>query len=203
MKKYTFYATDCESTGFSSTINDIIELSLYRLSDDTQKTWCIKPINFDNIEPDALRINGHKLADLKGETKYGIETYKDPNKVIIEIENWLAEDDSAAADRCLIGHNVPFDKGMMEHLWIKCNAADSFPFGRRYLDTMQIALMTDYIQNSIDENYSLDIGYSLHQLSKKFSIKNEKEHSAAADTKCAVEIFKKQIDFFKTHLHFE
>lgn len=200
MKKYVFYGIDCETTGFATSC-DVIELSLYRLSDDAQQTWLLKPLNIESIQPDALRVNGHKLEDLKHQTKYGIESYKDPNKIIVEIENWLAEDDSTAANRCLIGHNVPFDKDMIINLWNKCNASDSFPFGRRYLDTMQIALMTDFIQNSIDENHSLDVGYSLHQLSKKYSIKNEKEHSAAADIKCTIEIFKKQIDYFQSLLN--
>jgi DNA polymerase III epsilon subunit-like protein len=194
MNKYVFYGCDTETTGLTLE-HDIIELSIYRLSDDAQKTWFLKPLNTKNIDEGALRVNKHILADLLGETPYGRETYKDPTKVLVEIENWIAEDDVPASNRCLIGHNVGFDKGMMEQLWKKCNAIDTFPFGRRFLDTMQIELMLDFCKNDFAE------GYSLNNLSKKYGVKNEKAHSAAADTKCTVDIFRKQSDliskFFK------
>jgi DNA polymerase III epsilon subunit-like protein len=193
MSKYVFYGCDTETTGLQLK-NDIIELSLYRLSDDTQKTWHIKPINFNEIEPAALRVNGHNLEDLKGSTKFGRDTYLEANAVIIDIENWLAEDDSPASARCLIGHNISFDKGMMEQLWSKCNASDSFPFGRRFMDTMIMELMFDYCKDDFAE------GYSLNNLSKKYAIKNDKAHSAAADTKCTVEIFRKQASYLKKAL---
>lgn len=195
MNKYVFIGCDTETDGLDPVKNNVIEISLYRLSDDVQKTWFIKPINVDNIEPAALRVNGHKIEDLKGQTKYGRDTYQDPNKVIIEIENWLGEDNCPATSRCLIAHNVNFDKNMLEQLWFKCGAQDSFPFGRRCLDTMQIDLMIDYAKNTFSE------GYSLNNLSKKYSVKNEKAHSSAADTKCMVEIFRKQAEFLKKALN--
>lgn len=191
MNNYVFVGCDVESTGLDPIKHDIIELSLYRLSDDVQRTWFLKPINFDNIEVAALRINHHKLEDLQGKTQYGRDTYRDPKEVIVEIENWLFEDNTDTANRCLIAHNTNFDKSMMESLWNKCGASDSFPFGRRYLDTMQIALMLDHISGEYAE------GYSLNNLSKKYGIRNEKAHSAAADTKCMVEVFKKQAGYLK------
>lgn len=193
--KYVFYGCDTETTGLDHIKNDIIEISLYRLSDDIQKTWLIKPININNIEIDALRINGHLLEDLKGETKHGRDAYQDANKVIIEIENWLSEDDAITANRVLIGHNINFDKNMIEQLWFKCNASDSFPFGRRVLDTMQIALMMDFAQNNFDE------AYSLKNLAKKHGVINAKAHSAESDTKCTVDIFRKQAEILRKALN--
>lgn len=191
MNKYAFYGCDTETTGLDSVKNDIIELSIYRMHDDVQKTWFIKPINIQNIEIAALRINGHKIEDLRGETKYGRDTYLDANQVIIEIENWLAEDNKQALDRILIGQNINFDKNMLEQLWNKCSSSDSFPFGRRLLDTMQIELMMDYVADNLAE------GYSLANLAKKHNVKNEKSHSASADIKCTIEIFKKQVAILK------
>jgi DNA polymerase III epsilon subunit-like protein len=192
---YVFYGVDTETTGLSSVLNDVIELSIYRLSDDAQRTWTIKPTNVNNIELGALRVNGHKLEDLKLETKFGRDTYREAKEVIIEIENWLGEDGVPTENRCLIGHNVAFDKSMLEQLWIKCEAKDSFPFGRRVLDTMISELFLDYCKNEFA------IGYSLNNLSKKYGVKNEKAHSAAADTKCTVEVFRKQSDFFRKALN--
>lgn len=193
--KYEFIGCDTETTGLDLNKHSVIELSLYRLSNNEQRTWLIKPLYPETIDLDALRVNGHKLEDLKYETKYGRESYKNSKDVIIEIENWLDEDEMPKANRCLIGHNVGFDKSMMERLWIDSVAGDSFPFGRRFLDTMTIELFLDFCKNDFDN------GYSLNNLSKKYNVKNEKAHSAAADIKTTVEIFKKQAEFFKKVLN--
>lgn len=192
---YVIYVADVETTGLDYFKNDVIELSLYRLTDDTQKTWCLKPINTDSIDSGALRINGHKLEDITHQTKYGKETYKDPNKVIVEIENWIMEDDVPTENRILCGQNIGFDKIMLEQLWFKCNAKDTFPFGRRMMDTMMIEFFLDWCKGSMAE------GYSLANLTKKYGVVNAKAHTAAADTKSTKEVFEKQVEFFKKILN--
>jgi DNA polymerase III alpha subunit (gram-positive type) len=191
MKSYVLYVCDTETTGLDSVKNDVIELSLCRLSDNVQKTWHIKPTNFNNIEADALRINGHKKEDITHQTKYGRETYKDASNVIIEIENWLFEDNMPVSNRIIVGQNAAFDKEMLIQLWTKCNSKDTFPFGRRILDTMQIEFFLDWCKDSLAE------GYSLNNLVKKYGIKNEKAHTAAADVKATKEVFEKQVEYFK------
>jgi len=189
--KYEFYILDSETSGMSITAHDIIELSIIRLSNNEQRTWCIKPFDPDCYEPAALKINGHKLEDLKHQTQYGRDTYQDPNKVIIEIENWLMEDGLPSEDRCTIGQNVSFDLTRLEQLWSKCNSRDSYPFGRRYLDTMVIEMFLDYCKGDTD-NY-----YNLNSIIKKYGVKNDKKHTAAADTKATKELFEKQVELFK------
>lgn len=188
---FSFYVTDIETTGLDSHVHDVIELSMYRLGDDAQKTWCLKPLNPDHIDAAALRINGHKLEDLLHKTKEGRERYLEPSKVIVDIENWMSDDGLPAEKRFLIGQNVAFDKERLEQLWIKCNSKDSFPLGRRYIDTMVLELFFDYCQGEFAE------GYSLNSLVKKYGIKNEKAHTAAADVKATKEVFEKQVIFFK------
>lgn len=189
--EYSVYVIDSETTGLDSHLYDIIELSIYRLKDDVQKTWLLQPTNPQNYEPTALRINGHKIEDLRHETSQGRNLYIDPNKVIVEIENWLMEDGLPTEQRLCIGQNVSFDLARLEQLWIKCNSRDSYPFGRRYLDTMVIELFTDFCKGQFSE------GYSLNSIIKKYGIKNDKAHSAAADTKATKEVFMKQVEFFK------
>jgi|SRR5271166_5994962 len=186
--KYELYVLDCETTGLNSIKNDPIEISIYRLSNDEQRTWCLKPINFEHISEDALRVNKHKLEDLKGITKFGAEKYKDPKKVIVEIENWLMEDMLSSAERLMVGQNVGFDKGMLKELWNKCGSPDTFPFNEKYtMDTMQIAYFNDYCKDEFSE------GYSLFALTKKHGIKNEAAHTAAADVRATVALFRKQV----------
>jgi DNA polymerase III epsilon subunit-like protein len=192
---YVIYVVDVETTGLDDRKNDIIELSLYRLTDDIQKTWCIKPINPEAIDPDSLRINGHKLEDLLHQTKEGRERYLDPSKVMIEIENWVMEDEVPNTQRVLAGQNVGFDRGFLEQHWIKLQAKDSFPFGRRFIDTMQIQFFMDLCSGQMME------GYSLNNLVKKYGLKNEKAHTAAADTKVTKEVLMKQVEFFKSKLN--
>jgi len=195
MNNYVIYVADTETTGLDDRVYDIIELSLYRLSDETQKTWFLKPTNVDHIDDGALRINGHKKEDLLHQTKYGRDTYLDSSKVIVDIENWMMEDGVPHTNRILVGHNVSFDRSFMEQLWIKCQSKDSFPFGRRFLDTMTVELFLDFCKGEMAE------GYSLNNLTKKYGVKNEKAHSAAADTKATRETFGKQVDYFKKILN--
>src|SRR5579885_2694787 len=190
---YAFYVADIETTGLDSRLNDVIEVSLYRMGaegENAQRTWCLKPLNPDTIEAEALRINGHKLEDLLHKTKEGRERYLDPNKVLVEIENWLSDDLMPAEKRFLIGQNIAFDKERLEQLWIKCGAKDSFPFGRRLMDTMQIELFIDFCKGQFAE------GYSLANLTKKYGVKNEKAHSATADVKATKEVFDRQVKYF-------
>jgi DNA polymerase III epsilon subunit-like protein len=185
---YSFIVCDTETTGLSNIDHDVIELSLCRLSDDEQKTWLLKPLKPENIDVNALRVNKHKMEDLLHHTQYGRESYLDPHQVIIEIENWLSLDNVPSAQRVMIGQNVYFDLMFLEQLWTKCGSKDSFPFGRRTMDTMTFAFMMDYVEGTFSENYSLS------GLIKKYGIKNERAHSAAADTKATKELFKKQVE---------
>ena len=50
---FSFYVTDIETTGLDSHLHDVIELSMYRLGDDSdnaQQTWCLKPLTPETIE---------------------------------------------------------------------------------------------------------------------------------------------------------
>jgi DNA polymerase III epsilon subunit-like protein len=191
---FSFYVTDIETTGLDSHLHDVIELSMYRLgdeSDNAQKTWCLKPLTPETIDPGALRVNGHKLEDLLHKTKEGRERYLEATKVLVDVENWLADDGRPAEKRFLIGQNIGFDKERLEQLWIKCNAKDSFPIGRRTMDTMIIEIFFDFCKGQFAE------GYSLNQIIKKYGVKNEKAHSAAADVKATKEVFEKQVEYFK------
>ena len=191
---YQLFVCDTETTGLDPYQNDIIELSLLRLNDDVQKTWHVKPLNLLSISADALRVNGHKLEDITHQTKYGKDTYQDPHKVIVEIENWIMESGASREDVMLIGQNIAFDKNMLEQLWKKCGADDSFPFGRRILDTMQFEVLMDLAKETKSESYSLS------SIIKKYGIKNDKAHTAAADVKATKELFIKQLDFLQTIL---
>jgi DNA polymerase III epsilon subunit-like protein len=197
MMEYVLYVADCETTGLDSHLNDVIETSLLRLSDGQQRTWCLKPINMDNIDIAALRINGHKMADLKWETKEGRERYREAKQVIVEIENWILEDGVPTEQRVLVGQNVGFDREFLTQLWTKCQAADTFPLGRRMVDTMIIEFFLDWCKTQLPgKDFKMAEGYSLSGLVKKYGVTNTKAHTAEADVKATGEVFGKQVEAF-------
>lgn len=98
---HAIYVGDCETTGLDLVDHDVIELSLLRLSTNEQKTWHIKPSNFQTIDAGALRVNGHLLEDITHKTKHGKDTYLEASKVIVDIENWLLDDNVSTLDRVL------------------------------------------------------------------------------------------------------
>lgn len=191
---YVIYVSDIESTGLDNDKHDIIELSLLCLNDGAQKTWCLKPLSPDTIDDDALRVNGHKKEDLLHMTKEGRARYLDPSSVLVDIENWVLDDGYPHSNRVLAGQNITFDRDFMIKLWKKCATGESFPFGRRFLDTMQIQFFFDWCQGKMEQSYSLS------SLIKKYGIKNEKAHTAEADTRATKELLEKQIEYFKSLL---
>ncbi len=179
---YQLYILDTETTGLDPQKHEVIELSIRCHTTKEQRTWFLKPLSPETIDEDALRINEHKKEDLLHKTAAGKEKYKLPGPTLVEIENWLLEDGETTEFRVMAGHNVMFDKLMLESLWKKQNSSDSFPFGRRYLDTMQLQFAMDYA------NQNMQAGYSLSNLVKRYSLKNEKAHTAEADTKVTHEV---------------
>lgn len=191
MDNYIIYFLDTETTGLNPLENEIIEISIYRLNDNNQKTWFIRPKNISSIEEEALRINGHVLDDLLLKTKQGKEKYLEQEKVIADIENWMSDDSSTVDDRILIGQNPTFDKNFLEQLWKNNNAMDTFPFGRKIIDTIQVALLLDLITDNKRK------AYNLTSLAKDFEVKLEKAHRADADTRMTKDIWLKQFDIFR------
>lgn len=186
------YVADTETTGTDCKLHDIVELSLYRLSDNAQKTFFIQPTHWDTIEEAALRVNGHKLEDLKRGFRLeedGTKTiYQKPEKALVDIETFLMEDLVTAMERALVGHNITFDRGFLQELWARCSQAETYPFGRMYLDTMQIAFFLDYVNDSIRDG-----GYHLGGVVKAWEVKKEKAHRADADVRMTKDVFLKMV----------
>lgn len=197
---YVLYVADTETTGTDPQKHEIIELSTIRLWLDgsraeEQKTWLIRATLPENIEEEALKMNGHKREDILGLTKHGKENYIHPSKVLSEIENWMAEDDVTVNDRVMSGHNAPFDDAMMEAMWKRHGAIDTYPFqlgvNKLLLDTKQLAIFIDVICGRRRKFYNLG------SIIKDYGIKKEKTHRAESDTRMTKDLLLKQIAPFK------
>lgn len=182
------YCLDVETTGLDPLKNEVIELSIKRMSDGEQRTWFLKPKNINDIDPTSLKINHHILEDLLHKTPEGREKYKPQEEVLIDIENFLNEDGLATRERIPMGQNVTFDTVFLKQLWKNNDASDTYPLGYHVVDTMILEFMMDLAKGQIKESYSLAA------LSKHYGVKNEKAHSAEADVKCTAKVFDIQID---------
>jgi len=192
---YVPYVIDTETTNLDYDKGDIIELSVFRLTDSVQKTWYIKPLSIEHIQPDALRVNGHQLDDILWKTKAGRDKYKEPASVLIELERFFLDDDARTDDRILVGHNVTaFDLPYLKSMYKKNNCMDSFPFGMRYLDTLQLEFFLNFAKDPV---FASQAGYSLAASLKKYGLKNEKAHSAEFDTKATAQLFQCLLDKYK------
>lgn len=190
---FQIYVTDTETTGLEVLTSEILELTLYHINQERSETWYLKPDKPENASPDALRVNGHKLADISHQTEEGRKLYQDPAKVIIDIENWINKDNNSSELRLLVGHNVGFDMKFLQTLWSKHNYQETFPFGARphYLDTMQAQLFIDLIKGE-KLNY-----YNLGSLVEKYGVKKLKAHASLGDTIMCKDVFLKQLKILK------
>lgn len=187
---HVIYVADTETTNLDPLKGDIIELSLLRLRDGEQKTFFIQPVNWENIQEEALRINGHDLQEMINGFRVeddGTKTiYQKPEKALVEIEKFLMSDSCPSSERVLAGQNIGFDIRFLQELWARNGQKETYPFGRMYLDTMQIAFFLDYVNN-----VEREFGYSLSNLVKYYEVKKEKAHRAANDTRMTRDVFLK------------
>jgi DNA polymerase III alpha subunit (gram-positive type) len=188
---YVIYVIDCETTGLDYQLNDVIEVSFWRISDGEQKTWCLKPLNISEISDKALKVNGHKKEDLLHATASGKETYREPSDVISEIEAWVISDGVPIEDRVFLGQNSDFDYKFLQNLWKKAGSPDTFPFGGFVVDTIQLTRLIDMCTGKKRKRYNLG------SLVRDFGITKAKAHRAEGDVKMTKDLFLAQFNPIK------
>ncbi len=182
---YVVYVVDTETTGLDPINNEVIEVSMCRLfldvkdSNEEIKTWLLQAVKPETIEDAALKISGHKREDILNLSKFGKENYIHPKKVLPDIENWIMQDNMAVTDRVMVGQNVLFDYNMLNALWKRHDAYDTFPFqtgpNKFTLDTKDITVLIDLCTGKKRERYNLG------SLVKSFGVKSRKAHRAEED----------------------
>jgi DNA polymerase III subunit epsilon len=111
MSGLNFYIIDTETTGLSTKLHEVVEVSIIRCSDRVQLTEFIKCEQPENVSVDALRITNKTLADLqKGGPK---------EEIVDKIDEFLSKDGLTPAHRCFVAHNSPFDMKFMHALYDK------------------------------------------------------------------------------------
>lgn len=135
MSGIKLYVIDVETTGFLANLHEMTEIGIIRHSDRVQLCRNIKCENPQNASFDALAITNKTMADLlKGHNK---------EDVVIECDKFFNEDGLTPAHRCIIGHNIQFDRKFLHALWGSCSK--EFP-ANLWLDTM--ALTKQFIKTA-------------------------------------------------------
>lgn len=184
---YVIYVIDTETTGIDSSVNEVVEGSFWRSSDDDHKTWLFRVFNEVAISDKALKINGHKKEDILHKTAFGRENYKNPLDIIPEIEAWVMTDGVSVEDRVFGGQNAEFDYEFLRALWKSAGSLDTFPFSKFILDTMQLTRLIDVCTGRRRSRYNLS------SLVKDFGISKAKAHRAAGDVKMTRDLLMKQL----------
>ena len=187
-----YYILDVETTGLKAGYHEINQISVIRVSDGFQKTANIA-VSFPNrASPEALRIQ--KRA--KHELSQGVPQ----EDVVAELDAFFEEDGLTAAHRCIVGHNVSFDRRFCHAMWAFCGKefkADLWlctkSFTQRWgkkIGPEKIAA----IQGTPKAKYGLDMCLLAAGIPAKFGA-----HSATIDTQNTLSLFQflmdKQLDY--------
>lgn len=111
MSEINYYVIDTETTGLDCVRQEMIEIGIIREKDKVQLCRTLKADYPERASLDALAITNRTLADLeKGE---------DREKVVRECHDFLLSDGLTPAHRCIVGHNIQFDRKFLHAEWEK------------------------------------------------------------------------------------
>jgi len=178
MRKHNFVFIDIETTGLNLIKNEIIEigcvLTTPKLEVIEEFELKIKPEHIENADPVALKINHYNSMDWKSSIS------------LKEAMNILCE---KAKDCIMVGHNVSFDAGFLEHAFNQNKIANTMHYHK--LDTISIAWAKLHNDSNLEH-------FSLREMCVHFGIKNERAHSALPDARrSGFGAFHRDLDIFR------
>lgn len=172
INKKIFSFVDIETTGLKPGVHEVIEIACVRT--DPSKDFeiideieiKIKPEKIELAEPQALRINGYNEADwmFAYSKEQGLKMLAD------KLDNTV-----------FVAHNITFDWTFLD---VAFREVSIEPNVFLKLDSYSVA----YARFANNPNVNK---FSLSALAEYFGLKNERAHTALADTRITVEIFKK------------
>lgn len=110
---------DGETTGLDALRNDMVQLACIPVIAGVEQTktfneYC-QPINWSNVDPEALKINGLTVPQLK--------TFQPPDKMVDKLISYLK---SFGVKFTIAGYNVGFDKDFLAALFKKVGKEEEF-----------------------------------------------------------------------------
>lgn len=174
MRKHNFAFIDIETTGLSLTKHEIIEIGCVLTTPAFQVIeefeLKIKPERIKDADPVSLKISHYDPALWKSAYTLGKAMKIFSKKV---------------KDSIMVGQNVAFDSGFLEHAFFKTGIVNSMHYHK--LDTISIAWAKLYKEPDLEH-------FSLRELCLRFGIKNEGSHTGLGDARATFELYKKLME---------
>lgn len=179
MKIHNLAFIDTETTGTNPDKHEIIELAviLVRQVDRPgkgpkieiigEKEWKIKPERLQDAEEEALRINGYNEVDWM---------------FALDLNAAMQEFAKFTQSSIFVSHNLTFDYAFVDKAFQKTGVENNMHYGK--LDTISIAFARLY-------DVPQATAFSLRKLCELFKIENTRAHTALADTRALVDVYKK------------
>lgn len=179
MKLHNLAFIDTETTGTDPNKHEIIELAVIiakqvdrpgkgpKLEIIEEKEWKIKPAHLETAEEEALRVNGYNEVDWM---------FASDLKPVME--EFAKKTQSCS----FVSHNLVFDYAFVQKAFEKTGVESNMHYAK--LDTISIAFARLYDAPQADK-------FSLRALCELFKIENSKAHTALADTRALVAVYKK------------
>ncbi len=179
MKESLLAFIDTETTGLNPDVHEIIELALIvckqisvpgrgpKIEIIKEYEWKIKPARIDLAQEDALRINGYNETDWM--FAYDLRP--------------VMEEFAKATQSCtFVSHNLAFDYPFVINAFKRSDVDSKMHYAK--IDTISVAFARLY-------DVTQATAFSLRALCELFKIENAKAHTALADTRALVAIYKK------------
>lgn len=182
MKSHNLAFIDTETTGTDPNKHEIIELAviiarqveregkgpLIEVIEECE--WKIKPEHIEDAEEEALRVNGYNEVDWM----FAVERKK------------AMEEFSKKTQSCtFVSHNITFDYSFVMKAFEETGVENHMHYAK--LDTISIAFARLYDAPQADR-------FSLRYLCELLKVENSKAHTALADTRALVQIYKKLLN---------
>ncbi len=178
MKNKKLAFLDLETTGFDTEKQEIIEIGVVIVNQkdgvlgDIVDEWEIKiqPEKIENADAEALAINGYNEADwmFAVNLKQAMETFAEKTK-----------------DCVMVAHNVAFDYSFLAKAFSTTGIENKMFFAK--IDTISFAFAK---LHKVENAPRLSLG----ALCDYFGIENERAHTALADTRATVEVYRKLLE---------
>lgn len=181
MKTEILAFVDVETTGLDSDKHEIIQLACV-LAKQTPRTGKgpevtileefelkIAPTRLQDAEPDALRVNGFNEMEWM---------------FAVDLKNAMEHFAKKAKGAIMVAHNLCFDFAFIDKAFKTTGVENTLHFQK--IDTLSLAFAQHYNKAEVDK-------YSLRYLCELYGVKNERAHTALADTKALYEVYKKMM----------
>ena len=178
MKNKKLAFVDIETTGFDVENQEIIEIACVIIQQNNailgdiveEFEFKIKPQNIENADPEALSINGYNEADwlFASSLQQAMQTFAEKTK-----------------DCIFVAHNAAFDWAFIAKAFSTTGIENQMFYAK--IDTISFAFA------KLHENTKIT-RYSLGALCDYFEITNDRAHTALADTRATLEVYKKLLE---------